>query len=75
MNGKELIGKCLYCKKFTDENKQVIDDILDIVDLEEKIRKDIAIISHSVCVGCIKLLEADMCHDDSFQILDNNKNK
>lgn len=80
MNGKEIVSKCSWCEQegvetYMKDGEKITDE-LDLWDIEDKLDRDIAVISHGCCKKCLEALYPDMCHDDSFQVLDNNpKNK
>lgn len=69
--GRELVGKCLYCKEFIDDEGNIIDDYMDIMDIEDNLAQNIAIISHSVCASCLATLSEfqDLDNDDGLHFL------
>jgi hypothetical protein len=66
-DNKEIISKCSWCEKKGVEtylNKGVrITDSLDLWDIEDKLERDIAVISHGICTECLLALYPDYCHE------------
>jgi hypothetical protein len=79
LDGKLVVSQCSWCEKdgkttYTEEGKPIT-DYFKIWEIEDKLEKDIAVISNGICKDCLKALYPSMCKDDDLHLLHNNKNK
>jgi hypothetical protein len=64
--GKEIIRACANCKEWLGEGQELLQDELEAIDREYKVLANIAVISHSICSSCERLLYPDFCFDDNL---------
>jgi hypothetical protein len=72
-DGKEIVSACSWCAKegvqtYLKDGQKITDE-LDLWDIEDKLDRDIAVISHTICSKCAEALYPDMCHDDNLTLL------
>lgn len=66
-DGKEIVKKCAWCAKdgvetYLEDGKRITDE-LDLWDIEDKLSRDVAVISHTICSKCAEALYPDYCHE------------
>ena len=64
LNGKEIVSVCSWCEKdgvqtYLKDGQRITDE-LDLWDIEDKIEKDIAGLSHGFCENCLEIINIEL---------------